>query len=239
MNSYLEVTWLLMLAVSMASASLAFSLVSLTVHRKKIVLILALISFLETVGYAHWYWIVLAEAITALLLFRRMLKAFLQMELTRLFFLTLGKVWCHGVLVNGVLFVESGTSRWIGYLLFLGSMNLLFWKLVAPRIFRERFEMKVVLKNLNGTLRCQGYLDSGNSLCCKGRPVVFLAVRYSEFIKGIQSKTISYQTIGVSNQCQIYPCEIYLLHDWKNAYVAFSSQLPPGIDCLLNSQLFV
>lgn len=238
MNSYIEVTWIILWGISLCSHVLASALIARHITWKKVMLISAGCCLVSVVGYDCWYWVFLAEIAQCLLIYRFSIKAMLQMELARFFYLTLGQLWTKGLMINTILFVDASRTSWLSYCLFLFAMGYLTQKWIVPKMIRQRYEMDVTLKIKDSKFQCRGYLDSGNSLKYRNCPVLFLSYRFSEFVQEVTGETIRFHTISQENECLVYPCEIYIDKVWRNAYVAFSRNVVKPVDCLLNSRLF-
>lgn len=238
MNSYIEVAWLISWVIALCAHALALSLVSKRISRKRLLFISGICTWICVLCYDAWYWVFLAELMQAFFIYKRNLKAMLQMQLIRLFYLTVVRIMTHGIIVNTVLFVEQNNQSWIYCIVFLLFLKMITERIVAPFIFKEKFEMKVKLRIQGHEIHCQGYLDTGNTLRYKNCPVLFLSVRYRHLIREIEGKMITFRTIHQENQCLVYPCTIYVDDMWKPAYVALSKQLAKPVDCLLNSRLF-
>ncbi len=238
MNTYIEVAWLVNFAIGVSAHIVASSVITQVINLKKIVLVSAIAFLITTLFFEIIGLILITEIVQGVLIYKRNIKAMLQMQLARCFYLSLGIIWTKGISKNFILFVEDVNFSWISFILFLVVLSFIIKIIVIPKINQYRFEMDVLMDIDDQVLNLRGFLDSGNTLCHHQIPVLFLNDDYKPYINEEKAVELRYLTVDKESVCRVYPCKIKIENSWKKAYFTTSEHVKKPIDCLLNSRLY-
>lgn len=144
--------------------------------------------------------------------------------------------WYRGSFHNGIYFVPIDAQIWEVWLCYalLWIMLRYKWKNLLAR---GEYVYCTRLKVNDQEMVCKGYLDSGNLLCHKGIPVVFLDAKYSSYFDAAGIELVVMNTIQSNGTIRCYPCQLSIdgcpAH---KVYVSCERKLKLPFDCevLLN-----
>ncbi len=238
METYIEVTWLLLLFITLSAHLLANALLYQVTNMPKIVVVSLISTTLSTLYYSSFVGLFLIKIIECICIYKSNIKASMQMLIIHLFYLSIGLVWTHGKIVWILLFVRDSNTSWIGFLIFLVFVNVVVKVIVTPKFVKNEYEMEFLLELNNHQQRCMGFIDTGNSLSYKKKPVLFLSNDYLKLTKDLEGQILHYKTVNKVSSCVVFPCKVLINKTWKKAYVSYSEHINKPIDCLLNPRLF-
>lgn len=234
MDCYIEVSWILMVAISFCAYSFAITLTSKQYAFGKALIILSLSYALSLLKYQSIFWIALITFLSDLWLSEFHFQVLFEIVLTRFFLLLMLSFVLHGKIINMILFIPTKQSclcTLIGLSLFFMISVLFFQPLVAYE--KHEYQVSIVLQNRK--LQVVGFMDSGNFLVYNNIPVIFLNEKYHSFFQATSGIKIDYHTVSGQAECEVYLGSICIANKQKEVYVAFYAL--DGLDCLLNSQL--
>ena len=142
---------------------------------------------------------------------------------------------------TGLIFINNGLS--INFIvLILLSPIILYLYIKNTRLLKNKYNnyylTKIIINNkeITGT----GYIDSGNTLLYKKRPVILIDKRKVIFER-TNYRIIPYKVVNKILMLEIYKCNKVIInnHIFKNIYLGISESSfnIDGIDILLNNKL--
>ena len=142
---------------------------------------------------------------------------------------------------NGVIFYHHGLGINFLMLIFLAPLILIFY-IKEQKIIKNKYNnyYKVSININERQIKGTGYIDSGNNLTYKRRPVILIDKRKVIFLKE-EYRIIPYKVVNKTLFLKIYKCDYVKINNKiiKNIYLGISDDSfnIDGVDILLNNKL--
>ena len=142
---------------------------------------------------------------------------------------------------EGLIFINNGLS--INFILLVVlSPIIIYLYIKEQKIIRNKYNnyYKVTLYIDNREITCTGYIDSGNTLTYKNKPVLLIDKRKVIFLNE-GYRVIPYKVVNKIMMLKIYKCNKVIINSkiFKNIYLGISDNdfNIDGIDVLLNNKI--
>ena len=142
---------------------------------------------------------------------------------------------------NGLIFFHNGLSINLIVLLFLAPF-ILFFYIKEQRFIKNKYNnyYKTTIYIDDHLVEATGYIDSGNTLTFKGKPVLLIDKRKVIFLQE-GYRIIPYKVVNKIMMLKIYKCDKVIInnHEFKNIYIGLSEDdfNIDGVDILLNNKI--
>lgn len=142
---------------------------------------------------------------------------------------------------TGLIFFNNGLSINMIILIILSPIILYFY-IKEQRMMKNKYN-NYYSTNIyinNHEIKCTGYIDSGNTLTYKSKPVILVDKRKVIFLNE-GYRIIPYKVVNKIMMLKIYECDRVVInnHVFKNIYLGISEDdfNIDGVDVLLNNKL--
>ena len=142
---------------------------------------------------------------------------------------------------EGLIFFNNGLSINLIVLLFL-SPFILFFYIKEQRFIKNKYNnyYHTSIYIDDNIVEGTGYIDSGNTLTFKGKPVLLIDKRKVIFLNE-GYRIIPYKVVNKIMMLKIYKCDKVIInnHEFKNIYIGLSEDdfNIDGVDILLNNKI--
>ncbi|MEF9920841.1 MAG: sigma-E processing peptidase SpoIIGA [Erysipelotrichaceae bacterium] len=188
-------------------------------------------------GSQAWIIMLLIEILSLLYCFKRQYKVYLLTLVLRFL-----------ISYSDYLIFKGSFHLFVYYLPLNNQMIIVQWVIILIIMIAIHRKWKSVLIELqylynvtlyfpNKTIRLRGYLDSGNMLCHHHLPIIFIDLKYKEYLKKDNIELIVMNTMNAKTKIQAVPVSLKV-NGFKKQKVLVSCigklTLPIHCDCLLN-----
>ncbi len=142
---------------------------------------------------------------------------------------------------TGLIFFNNGLS--INFIIIIVSSPMIIYLYIKEqRIIKNKYNnyYKVNIYINDNEVICTGYIDSGNTLTYKSRPVILIDKRKVIFLNE-GYRVIPYKVVNKIMMLKIYKCDKVTINNntFKNIYLGISDNdfNIDGVDVLLNNKL--
>lgn len=142
---------------------------------------------------------------------------------------------------TGLIFFNNELS--INFIiLILSSPIIIYLYIKEQKIIRNKYNnyYKVTIYINDNEIVCTGYIDSGNTLTYKSKPVILIDKRKVIFLNE-GYRVIPYKVVNKIMMLKIYKCDKVIINNnvFKNIYLGISDNdfNIDGVDVLLNNKL--
>lgn len=142
---------------------------------------------------------------------------------------------------EGLIFFHNGLSINLIVLLFLAPF-ILFFYIKEQKFIKNKYNnyYKTTIYIDDHLVEATGYIDSGNTLTFKGKPVLLIDKRKVIFLQE-GYRIIPYKVVNKIMMLKIYKCDKVIInnHEFKNIYIGLSEDdfNIDGVDILLNNKI--
>ena len=142
---------------------------------------------------------------------------------------------------TGLIFFNNGLS--INFIvLILSSPIIIYLYIKEQKIIRNKYNnyYNVIIYINDNKIMCTGYIDSGNTLTYKSKPVILIDKRKVIFLNE-GYRVIPYKVVNRVMMLKIYKCDKVIINNrvFKNIYLGISDNdfSIDGVEVLLNNKL--
>lgn len=237
MEGYIEVSFLFCFFTIYLSVKLASFSCMKMMKRKHMLFYSGIIAIHGCLFFDYaWVCMVLWELLCYTWIFQSRKKVyFLAFAIRMLLFFSVFS-WYQGSFHNGMYYLPADEHMWLVCLLYAFVFYMLKRKW-HTLLAQGNYVYPATLSFAEKKLHIKGYLDSGNLLCHKSLPVVFLDAKYASYFDEKNIELVVIDTIQKSGVMKCIKAKLYMDGTGtQSVYVSFVNTLHLPFDCevLLN-----
>lgn len=237
MEGYIEVSFLFAFITIALSVQLACYSCMKMMDRKKMFFYSVIIALHGCLFFEHsLLCMIIWEVICFLWIFKSRIKVYFMAYAIRLLAFFSVFTWYQGSFHNGIYYLPIHEHMWLVWM-FYAFLYIMLKRKWHTLLAQGNYVYPATLSFSDQKLHIKGYLDSGNLLCHKSLPVIFLDAKYASYFDEKNIELVVMDTIQKSGVMKCMKAQLSMDGTGtQSVYVSFAKALHLPYDCevLLN-----